>query len=173
MKDGILPMPARAPSSALFQLLGVLLEAGKELASSSELLAGQQNRSNVPATSTLALIEQGLKVFNAVFKRLYRSMTKEFRKIFRLNYLYLEEEKYFRVLDNVETISKEDYASDDLDVRPVADPNMSTDVQQLFRAEALLQTMELPGVDAWEVTHYYLKALKVPEEDLDIIHPPK
>ena len=173
MKDGILPMPAREPSSALFQLLGVLLEAGKELASSSELLAGQQNRSNVPATSTLALIEQGLKVFNAVFKRLYRSMTKEFRKIFRLNYLYLEEEKYFRVLDNVETISKEDYASDDLDVRPVADPNMSTDVQQLFRAEALLQTMELPGVDAWEVTHYYLKALKVPEEDLDIIHPPK
>ena len=159
MKDGILPMPAREPSSALFQLLGVLLEAGKELASSSELLAGQQNRSNVPATSTLALIEQGLKVFNAVFKRLYRSMTKEFRKIFRLNYLYLEEEKYFRVLDNVETISKEDYASDDLDVRPVADPNMSTDVQQLFRAEALLQTMELPGVDAWEVTHYYLKAL--------------
>lgn len=173
MKDGILPMPAREPSSALFQLLGVLLEAGKELASSSELLAGQQNRSNVPATSTLALIEQGLKVFNAVFKRLYRSMTKEFRKLFRLNYLYLEEEKYFRVLDNVETISKEDYASDDLDVRPVADPNMSTDVQQLFRAEALLQTMELPGVDAWEVTHYYLKALKVPEEDLDIIHPPK
>ena len=173
MKDGIMPMPAREPSSALFQLLGVLLEAGKELASSSELLAGQQNRSNVPATTTLALIEQGLKVFNSVFKRLYRSMTKEFRKLYRLNYIYLENEEYFRVLDQVKIVAREDYATDDLDVRPVADPNMSTDVQQLFRAEALLNTMEMPGVNPWEVTHYYLKALKVPDEELEKIHPPQ
>jgi len=173
MKDGIMPMPAREPSSALFQLLGVLLEAGKELASSSELLAGQQNRSNVPATTTLALIEQGIKVFNSVFKRLYRSMTKEFRKLYRLNYIYLENEEYFRVLDQVKIVAREDYATDDLDVRPVADPNMSTDVQQLFRAEALLNTMEMPGVNPWEVTHYYLKALKVPDEELEKIHPPQ
>ena len=173
MRDGIMPMPAREPSSALFQLLGVLLEAGKELASSSELLAGQQNRSNVPATTTLALIEQGLKVFNSIFKRLYRSMTNEFKKLFVLNRNYLEDQEYFTVLDEVQLVAREDYSTEDLDVRPVADPNMSTDVQQLFRAEALLNTMQMPGVDPWEVTHYYLKALKVPDEDLEKLHPPK
>lgn len=173
MRDGIMPMPAREPSSALFQLLGVLLEAGKELASSSELLSGQQNRSNVPATTTLALIEQGLKVFNSIFKRLYRSMTSEFKKIFVLNKNYLEDQEYFTVLDEVQLVAREDYSTEDLDVRPVADPNMSTDVQQLFRAEALLNTMQMPGVDPWEVTHYYLKALKVPDEDLEKLHPPK
>ena len=173
MKDGILPMPVREPSSALFQLLGVLLDAGKELASSSDVLAGQQNRSNVPATTTLALIEQGLKVFNGVFKRLYRSMTSEFRKLYKLNFTYLENEEYFRVLDQVQIVARDDYNLEDLDVVPVADPNMSTDVQQLFRAEALLNTMEMPGVDPWEVTHYYLKALKIPDEDLALLHPPK
>ena len=58
-----------------------------------------------------------------------------------------------------------------MDVRPVSDPNMSTDIQQMARAEALLQSIQLPGIDGWAVTRYYLKSLKIPEEELALIHP--
>jgi len=171
MKDGVSLIPAKEPSSALFSLLGILIEAGRELASSSDIMSGQQAKSHVPATTTLALLEQGLKVFNAVFKRLYRSLTLEYKKLFRLNFIYLQNEEYFNILDEAQLVARQDYSAEDMDIRPVSDPNMSTDIQQMARAEALLQSIQLPGVDGWAVTRYYLKALKIPEEELALIHP--
>jgi hypothetical protein len=45
---------------------------------------------NTPATTTQATIEQGMKVFTAIYKRTFRALSKEFKKVFRLNSLYTE-----------------------------------------------------------------------------------
>jgi hypothetical protein len=47
----------------------------------------------------MAVLEQGLKVFTSIHKRVYRSMKKELKKLFRLNALYMKDEDYYRVLD--------------------------------------------------------------------------
>ncbi len=82
-------LPIHDPSTVLFQLLGLLINIGKELASVSDILQGNQPTQNSPATTVLALIKQGLVQYNAIHKRVLRSFKKEFDKLYYLNCLYL------------------------------------------------------------------------------------
>jgi len=59
LRKGIVPLPMKEPSMVLFQLLGLMIESGEKLSSVSDAMTGVSPGSNVPATSTLALIEQG------------------------------------------------------------------------------------------------------------------
>ena len=158
IKDNIFPMPVKEPSGVLFTLLGMLNDTGMKLASVSETMAGESPSQNTPATTTLAVIEQGLKVFTAIYKRIYRSLKGEFKLIYRLNNLYLDEEQYFRVLDVQQRIGKEDYETIDFDIIPVADPTISSDAQRLGRVEALMGTYQLnptPEGKLEILTQYY------------------
>ena len=92
LKKQIFPLPVREPSQVLFNLLDLLLKSGKELASVAEIFVGKMPGQNTPATTTMASIEQGMKVFTAVYKRVYRSLTSEFRKIYKLNQQYMNPE---------------------------------------------------------------------------------
>lgn len=143
LKDSILPLPVAQPSSVLFQLLGLLNETGNKLAAVSDMMSGESPSQNTPATTVLALIEQGLKVFTAIYKRVFRSMKQEFKKIYRLNGLYMDETEYFRVLDAQNVAFQADYNAEDLDVVPVADPSMASEAQRLARANALMQTLQV------------------------------
>ena len=154
----------------LFQLLGFMVDAGKSLSSVSEVLSGEQSGVNVPATTTLALIEQGLKVFSAINKRIYRSLKQEFSILYQINSHYLEDQEYFRILDEQNVVARADYAMGDCDIYPVADPSASTDVQKLIKAEALMKTVGMSGsADPHLILHKYYEALKV--EDLEKFHP--
>jgi len=146
LRDNIFPLPVKDPSAVLFQLLGLLNDTGMKLASVSDTMAGETPSQNTPATTTLAVIEQGLKVFTAIYKRVFRSLKSEFKKIYRLNSLYLEEAEYFRIQDEENIIGSKDYALDDLDIVPVADPNLSTEAQRMARAQALYGTIEVNPV---------------------------
>ena len=141
LKDSILPMPVKEPSAVLFQLLGLLDTAGQKLASVSDAMSGEMPSQNTPATTTLAMIEQGLKVFTAIYKRVFRSLKQEYQKLYRLNGIYMEEVEYFKVLDAQHVTGRKDYDKSDMDVTPVADPTMSSEAQRLARANALMQTM--------------------------------
>lgn len=170
LRGAILPLPIKEPSAVLFQLLGFMVDAGKSLSSVSEVLSGEQSGVNVPATTTLALIEQGLKVFSAINKRIYRSLKQEFSILYQINSHYLEDEEYFRILDEQQVVARSDYAMGDCDIYPVADPSASTDVQKLIKAEALMKTVGMPGsADPHLILHKYYEALKV--EDLEKFHP--
>ena len=50
-----------------------------------DVLTGDQQRHNVPATTTLAPIEQGLKTFTAIYKRVHLALKQELQKLYRLN----------------------------------------------------------------------------------------
>jgi len=164
LRKNVFPMPVREPSTVLFQLLGMLVEAGKELAGMTDILAGNSPGANVPAESVLALIEQGLQVYSAVHKRIHRSQYKEFKKIKRLNALYLDQMTYGLVLDNVQAIVQSDFSSSDFDIEPVSDPNATTMVQRLLKAKALLD-LRGQGLDDKEILRRYLIALDI--EDIE------
>ena len=170
IRENVFPVPYKEPSNVLFQLLGLLIETSKELSSVSDVLTGQQPAQNVPATTVLALVEQGLKVFNSIQKRLHRSFKKEFEKLYRLNRLFLDPEVYFRVQDEESAVLQADYEDETLDIIPVSDPNMSSDAQRFARDRAMLDVMQAPGVDGREVVRRYLEDLNV--TDIDKILPP-
>ncbi len=173
LQKGIMMLPVGEPSSVLFQLLGVMIDAGRELASVSEVLQGQALPQNAPATTTLALIEQGQVAFKAIQKRIYASLKSEFGKLYRLNRLYLDD--YVEYKDVLQTliISREDYTDQDLSVIPVADPTMSSDAQRLARAQAMLQILPMvPPAGGQIILRQWLEALSTPDALIEAILPP-
>ena len=161
LRKSIYPLPATEPSAVLFQLLGFLVQASKELSSQSDLLSGQQSQHNVPATSTLALIEQGLQVFAGVYKRVYRSLVKEFKLVHRLNALNLTDEEYLNVIDDQEG-SVADFVEQDVDVTPVSTTATVTSTQKYLKAQALLQ-VKGQGLDDNAIMQFYLESLEIPD----------
>jgi chaperonin GroES len=167
LKDNIVPLPVREPSNVLFQLLGLLNDVGMKLASVSDAMAGETPSQNTPATTTLAVIEQGLKVFTAIYKRIFRSLKSEYSKLRRLNSIYLDSEEVFRVLDEEQIAFKEDYNLGEYDIVPVADPNMASDAQRLAKAQALMGTMQLNPTPEGrlEILQQYYDAIQAPNID--------
>lgn len=160
LRKQIVPLPSKEPSPVLFQLLGMLIQAGKELASVAEIFTGKMPGQNTPATTTQATIEQGMKVFTAIYKRIYRSLDEEFKKVFYLNQYYLNPETYVRVLD--ESIGPDDFDDDTFDIQPTADPTATTQGEKLQKASVLMQLMGTGILDPMKVMIRVLEANEIP-----------
>lgn len=143
LRKQIVPLPAKEPSNVLFELMGTLITSGKELASVAEIFTGKMPGQNTPATTTMATVEQGMKVFTAVYKRIYRSLGQEFKKIFQLNKQYLDPNTYVSVLDK--TVDPSDFDASNFDVVPSADPTVATQQEKLMKAQALMEMMQTAG----------------------------
>ena len=59
LRKGIFPMPVREPSNVLFQLLGMLVDAGKDLSSVQDLMVGRNPGQNQPFSTSQMVMEQG------------------------------------------------------------------------------------------------------------------
>lgn len=169
IREAIVPLEHGGPSEVLFKLLGFMIEVGDKLASNTEVLSGQQTGANVPASTTLALIEQGLKVFTAIYKRVHRSLKSEFDKLYRLNRLFLEETSQYRWGEEWRTITLDDYRKGS-SVEPISDPQMVSDMQKLVRAEFLKGFLNDPLFDGMEIRRRILKAARI--EDIDALLKP-
>ena len=161
LKKQIFPLPVREPSQVLFNLLDLLLKSGKELASVAEIFVGKMPGQNTPATTTMATIEQGMKVFTAVYKRVYRSLTSEFRKIYRLNRQYMNPDEVVSVLDV--PAQQADYQGPEDDIIPGADPTAVSSQEKQAKVQALMQILQLGTLDPMAVTQLYLEAHEIPE----------
>jgi chaperonin GroES len=162
IRKRIFPRPVSQPSPVSFSLLELLITASEKLASVSEIMTGTPPPANTPATTTLSMVEQGMKLFGAIYGRIHRALGSEFKKLFRLNRLYMSGEKYFRVMDDEKSISQEDYNADDCDVTPASDPDNITDVQKLLKAEALMK-LSGTGLKDDVIKRRYLEALNIPD----------
>lgn len=160
LKKQIFPLPVREPSQVLFNLLDLLLKSGKELASVAEIFVGKMPGQNTPATTTMATIEQGMKVFTAVYKRVYRSLASEFRKIYKLNRTYMNIEEYIDVLD--EPIQQSDYEGPENDILPGADPVAVSSQEKQAKLQAVGQILNLGTIDPMWFTQQYLEAHEIP-----------
>jgi len=160
LKQQIVPLPSKEPSAVLFQLMGSLITSGKELASVAEIFVGKMPGQNTPATTTMATIEQGMKVFTAVYKRIYRSLEEEFQKLFAINGTYLNPETYAAVV-NV-TIGPADFKQDTYKVCPGADPTAVSQTEKLLKAQGLMEMLPLGILDPVKVGLRLLEAQEQP-----------
>lgn len=164
------------PSPITFQLLEMLLGASRDIAGIKDVITGEASNTGQVGT-TLALIEQGLQVFNATAKRLFRALKKEFELLFDNIALYGGADAaadYRRVLDDPEADFAKDFDRSDLDIRPVSDPASITRMQKMAKAQfqlGLLPQIQATGGDPKEVMRRVLEA--VDTEDIDKIYPPQ
>lgn len=179
IKDNIVPIPHADPSMVLFQMLGSLIEAGKDIASVKDILSGEQ-MANQAATSTLAMIEQGITSFKAIYKRLYRSQKEEFKKLYKLNARFLSDVDYQNVLDIPGASARQDFNVGSMDIIPVSDPDVVTDAQRMAKAQLLMELRGDPTLDSTEIVNRLfdaaniedraqLMAKQAPPPDIDVI----
>jgi chaperonin GroES len=170
LRKGIVPLPVREPSQVLYTLLNLLINYGERIGGSVDILTGQNPGQNTAAETTRTMAEQGMKIFSGIFKRTYRSLKDEFRKLYRLNQLYLVGIEDYNSDTGQNFIDADDFSGPVSDVRPAADPNIVSDVQRVQQAQALLQlASSTPGMNMYEVQKNYLKAMKV--NNIDMVLP--
>lgn len=167
LKNAVFPFPVREPSAVLFNLLGLLIDAARGVANLKDVLSGETKSlgKDVSPTTYMGMVEQGLKVFIGIYKRFYDALTEEFRKLYRLNAIYLNPQESFMVTGEPQQVALSDYQEDDLEVLPVADPNLATDLLRRAQDQALLQMAQLPGVNALEISRRAIRHLHTGEDD--------
>lgn len=155
----------RDPGQALPALLGLLTEAGQRFSSTTEAMVGDANNTG-PVGTTLALIEQGSKVYSAIHKRLHYSAGEEFRIRFELNAEHLPEQYPYAIGGQSRSIMRADF-SDDVSVSPVSDPNIFSSAQRIAMAQGQLElARSAPAMyDLYEAHRRMLEAMRTPDID--------
>jgi chaperonin GroES len=159
LKDSFFAVPVRDPSAVLFQLLGMLIEAGKDMSSTQDIMLGKAPPANTPAATSMGMIEQGQQAHSAIHKRIYRAFKREFKRIFALNVKYGQPKVEFNFKDEGETVFDRDYKHGGFDIVPVMDPELSSDMQRIARAQASMQVSGRLHVKEDALTELFLEAV--------------
>ena len=119
LRANIMALPIREPSGTLFQLLQLLINYGERIAGATDIMTGVSPGQNTPAETSRHTVEQGMKVFNGIFKRTWRAMKEEFQKLYRLNQLYLPSDPIeFEYKSELSFVLPDDYSLDMKLVKP-------------------------------------------------------
>ncbi len=153
----------KGPSPVLFQILGLIKDYVKDITSTADWMGGKAPPSDTAASTMLAVIEQGLKLYSTIQKRLHRSFRKELKRIFILNKFNLDEKKYFVVQDSTSPEAQEEQAyvgrkdfQNYLDVIPVSDPNVTSKAERLIRSKEVLTEVKSNPLTAQNKTSLYI-----------------
>jgi len=168
LRKGIVPLPVREPSQVLFTLLNLLINYGERIGGSVDILTGQNPGQNTPAETTRTMAEQGMKIFNGIFKRTHRSLKQEFRKLYRLNQIFVTDNtQYVSNAKSQGIVLASDYDGPVTDVMPTADPSVTSDAQRVAQANAVAQRVAAtPGLyNRYESEYTLLKAMKITNID--------
>ena len=171
LQNSLLPLPYKEPSQTLFQLLGFCVDAGRRLASITDLQVGDSNQ-NAAVGTTIALLEKGSSVMSAIHKRLHYAQKLEF-KLLALGFgEYLPPEYPYDVPGESRTIKARDFDSR-VDVLPISDPNIFSVAQRITMAQTELQLAQsAPQMhNLHEAYRRMYEAIGV--RDIDSILPPQ
>ena len=172
LSASLMPLPYKEPSQTLFALLGFLVDAGRRLASISDMQVGDANQMAQVGT-TLALLERGSMVMSAIHKRLHYAQSIEFRMLAKGFGEYLPDEYPYEVPGASRKVKKKDF-NNMVAVLPVADPNIFSSAQRITLAQTQLQLAQsAPQMhNMYEAYYRVYAALNV--RDIDgILRPPQ
>ena len=137
IKDQFQILQFKEPSSVLFSLLGFVVQAGQRFAAITDNAIGNDAQNRAVGT-TIALLERGSRVMSAIHKRCYYAMRQEFRLLASIFGTYLPPIYPYSVYGGNRLIKVADF-SPDVDVIPVADPNIFSMAQRVTLAQTQLQ----------------------------------
>jgi chaperonin GroES len=173
INQAVMPISYPGPNDTLFKLLGLLVEMGKEVASIKDVLSGDVKQ-NMQPTTVLALIEQGMQFFTAIYKRVHRALKAELALHAKLNHEYLTPEEYNVFFDDEEQYDpQQDFDGASEDISPASDPSVSSRMQKLAKAEFVLTAArDNPLVNQEEALRRYFEAADITDLDKLLVPPP-
>ena len=171
IRDALMPLPYKEPSSVLAQLLSVIIESGRRFASIADMQVGDIGSQQLPVGTTVAMLERGTKVMSAIHKRLHFAQKKEFRLLASIFSKSLPPVYPYDVPGATREIKAADF-DDRVDIIPVSDPNIFSMAQRVMLAQQELQMAQAaPQIhDLREAYKRMYEALEV--KNIDAILPP-
>ena len=170
IRESLMLIPYKEPSATLFQLLGFVVEAGRRFASIADNKMGEGSQAN-PVGTTMAIMERGTKVMNAIHKRLHYGQKVEFKLLAKVLAQSLPPEYPYAVKGGNRIIKQQDF-DERVDILPVSDPNIFSMSQRVTLAQTQMQ-MATSNPQMHNMHEAYLRmyqALGV--RDIDMILPP-
>lgn len=168
LRKSLVPYPDRQPSAVMFQLISLLINYANRISGTVDALVGENPGQNTPASTFQGMQEQGMQVYVVIFKRVWRSMKEEFKKRYALNKVFLPDVKRFG--EGSDFVRREDYTGNPDQVRPVANPQVTSTTMKRQQIMALKQdAMVTPGYDIPALTKMYIESWDV--EEVDFVYP--
>lgn len=140
IRDFAMPLPySTQQMPALMQLVQDMAETGRRIGGTAEVQVGE-GRADVPVGTVMAMIDQAIKVMNAVHKRMHAAQAEEFQLLKR-EFREHPETFWQRGCKSKTPWDKAKFlaALNNCDLVPQADPNTSSSGQRLMKVMALKQ----------------------------------
>jgi hypothetical protein len=143
IRDAVMPLPYNTQQMpAQMSLVQDMAETGRRIGGTAEVQVGE-GRADVPVGTVMAMIDQAIKVMNAVHKRMHAAQAEEFqllKQCFKEN----PETFYQRGCKSKTQWDKEKFlaALNNCNLVPQADPNTSSTGQRLMKVMALKQLQQ-------------------------------
>ena len=137
IRESLMLIPYKEPSQTLFALLGFVVDAGRRFASIADNKMGEGSQAN-PVGTTMAIMERGTKVMNAIHKRLHYAQKVEFKLLSRVLAESLPPEYPYAVRGGNRVIKQQDF-DERVDILPVSDPNIFSMSQRVTLAQTQMQ----------------------------------
>jgi len=166
ISKAILPLPFHEPSPVLMQFREIISDSITAFSVSREINPGDIS-GNMPSAAAVGILSTMHKLENSLLNDLYDSFRKEFQLIYNLMGEWLPEEGYpFKLPGGEHVMMKSDF-SPNFSVRPVLDPNVSSDLYKSVINQGILdlatQKPELYNIR--EVHKRILSTMKVTDVD--------
>jgi chaperonin GroES len=171
LSKSIFPLPSKEPSAVLFQLMNLLIQSGNQLASVAEIMVGKMPGQNTPATTTQETVDQAMKVFTAVYKRNFKALASEFKKVynlFRVNKEVVEKDAQLLELE----LQPNDYNGPDDDIIPSADPTGDSVTVRMAKLQQVGQALQFGTINVMEFTKRLLEINEIPNPQALMQQPP-
>ena len=137
LREAFMTLPFKEPSTTLLQLMGIVVQAGQRFASIADMQVGDGNQRSAVGT-TMALLERGSRVMSAIHKRMYVGLKQEFELLGKCFATYLPGSYPYDVVGGSRFIKIQDF-NENIDILPVADPNIFSQTQRITLAQTELQ----------------------------------
>jgi chaperonin GroES len=188
LKDGIVPFNYKEPSNVLLQVLGLILDQSKAVSATSDLTTGQTSDSmaNVSPNVVFNMMQQGLKLYTSIFRRISRGRKEELQKIVKLNSIHVDTKEYMAIVspppaeiqemfDANHNLIDYDLNSLELQIVPIVDDNQATEGEMQIKAQAKLnaaiQLAPYNIINLREVAKEYFESLETENADQLILPP--
>jgi hypothetical protein len=157
LRDNILPLPYKEPSSVLYQLLSTIVEEGRRFAATADMQVSDMS-AQAPVGTTLALLERQLKVMTAVQARLHYSFKQELRLLADIIRDETEPQYDYDPEEGPRKAKKADY--NHVEIIPVSDPNAATMSQRVVQYQAVMQMAQM-APDIYDMPQLHRRMLEV------------
>lgn len=167
----MMPFPNNGPNAVLFQLLDFVQKTGKDFVSVATQQIAEAN-ANMPVGTTLALLEEGSRVYCDIHARLHAEQARELKLLHQINGDTLDDNVLAAVF-GTPGVSAQDF-DDEVDVIPVSDPDVFSQVQRSASASAALELItraKADGVKVNERTGYVNVAKALHLQDIELLFP--